>query len=100
MIIYFELAIITIVFTPTYLHRISLLGQESHCFDQTLGTAPPKTDLQENTHTQRHTVSELVCKHMTTHILSTILSVYCTILSVYCTILSVYYHRTGFNYIV
>ena len=52
-----EFAIISIVFTSTYLHRTSLLGQESHCFDQTRGTAPPTTDLQE-THTYIETYSQ------------------------------------------
>ena len=52
-----EIDLISIVFTSTYLHRISLLGQESHCFDQTHGTAPPTTDLQE-THTYIETYSQ------------------------------------------
>ena len=52
-----EFTIISIVFTSTHLHRISLLGQESQCFDQTLGTAPPTTDLQE-THTYIETYSQ------------------------------------------
>ena len=48
---------LSLIFTSTHLHRISLLGQESQCFDQTLGTAPPTTDLQE-THTYIETYSQ------------------------------------------